>query len=321
MIEPGNVPMVRKRADGPVGLGRSGWMAIVACSVLMSGVFVVLRPSGMRRESALSGQPILPSDSTGIATGREPDTTPIARDSPHDVGRSLQIYPNEPSGFKKISERGFSEREEDGWKSRPGRNLVIMEDPTAPASPPYIARAIFPSGFRAGSGPNMENREIEGNHTSLYISAWLRLSSNWEGHRSGTSKIIHFWIGGRNRVILKAHGAGQRPLVARIALQAVNQTPVSRDLEPNRGRSVMSRGQWHNIEVLLYSNTPGMPDGRIQWWLDGQLAGDYSGLNLVPMRAENFWNKVSWNPTWGGVGGFLQDEQTMDMDDMYISAK
>lgn len=296
-------------------------MAIAACGVLMSGVFVVLGPAGMRRETAPPNQIIPPAESTRVVPASEIARMPIASESLHEGHRSLQAHPNEPSGYTKISERGFSQREEDGWRSRPGRNLVIVEDPTAPVSPPYIARAIFPPGFKGGSGPNMDNREIEGNHTSLYMSTWLRLSNNWEGHRSGTSKIIHFWIGGRNRVILKAHGVGQRPLVARIALQAINQRPVSHDLEPNRGRAVLTRGQWHNVEVLLYSNTPGMPDGRIQWWLDGQLAGDYSGLNLVPMRAENFWEKISWNPTWGGVGGLLRDEQTMDLDDIYISAK
>lgn len=41
-----------------------------------------------------------------------------------------------------------------------------------------------------------------------------------------------------------------------------------------------ARDQWASYEVMLQANTPGMSDGRIAFWVDGQLAGDFPNLQL-----------------------------------------
>lgn len=39
-------------------------------------------------------------------------------------------------------------------------------------------------------------------------------------------------------------------------------------------------GRWYCFEIMLQANTPGQADGRIAFWVDGQLAADFPGLNL-----------------------------------------
>jgi hypothetical protein len=46
---------------------------------------------------------------------------------------------------------------------------------------------------------------------------------------------------------------------------------------PNR---VPTLGRWHSYEVMLAANTPGVRDGRIALWLDGELIADFRTLRL-----------------------------------------
>jgi hypothetical protein len=39
-------------------------------------------------------------------------------------------------------------------------------------------------------------------------------------------------------------------------------------------------GRWYSYEVMVKANTPGQRDGRIAFWLDGQLIADFSNLRL-----------------------------------------
>ncbi|MDH7569400.1 MAG: hypothetical protein QHJ73_07430 [Armatimonadota bacterium] len=43
---------------------------------------------------------------------------------------------------------------------------------------------------------------------------------------------------------------------------------------------VVERGQWVCYELMVQANTPGKRDGRIAFWVDGRLAGDFPNLRL-----------------------------------------
>jgi hypothetical protein len=228
--------------------------------------------------------------------------------------------PNEPAGFTKATERGFNEMAENGWMAGPPRNFSIIDDPSAPVSPPSIGRATFAAGFRGGTGPVRTGFKLERfQFTSIYLSFWVRFSDNWVGHPSGVNKILHIWVGGVNHVYLTAQGNRRGRLAAQINLQGIHERPVSRNLRPNQDARSFDRGVWHHWEVLLRSGTPGMPDAQVEWWVDGHKAGAYYGINMLKPADTNFWEKVDWNPTWGGTGAQLRDPQYMDMDDFYIS--
>ena len=39
-------------------------------------------------------------------------------------------------------------------------------------------------------------------------------------------------------------------------------------------------GRWYSYEVMVKANTPGMRDGRVAFWLDGELIADFPNLRL-----------------------------------------
>jgi hypothetical protein len=231
-------------------------------------------------------------------------------------------YPNEPPGFTKITERGFDARIEDNWTDRPGQNFIIFPDASVPRSQPNTGRAQFPLGFQGGSGPISTGRSLGGNYKEIYISFWIRFSSNWDGHTAYVNKIWHIWINGVNRVYVTSQGVNAGPMQPQINLQQVNENPVSRNLTPNITHSqLMTRGQWHRWEIVLRANTPGQPDGRADWWVDGVQVGSYAGINYIVAGGNPRWTDVVWNPTWGGVGDVVPATQFMDIDHVYISGK
>jgi hypothetical protein len=48
---------------------------------------------------------------------------------------------------------------------------------------------------------------------------------------------------------------------------------------PRRNR-MAERGRWHCYEVMLKVNTPGRRDGRVAFWVDGEVAGDFPGMRF-----------------------------------------
>jgi hypothetical protein len=42
----------------------------------------------------------------------------------------------------------------------------------------------------------------------------------------------------------------------------------------------VERGRWYCYELMVQANTPGKRDGRIAFWVDGKLAGDFPNLRL-----------------------------------------
>lgn len=259
----------------------------------------------------------------------EVPAAPTVVESPPETGPPETVVPagarspNEPAGFTRISERGFAQAREDGWRHREGRNFEILQDPDTPGSDHSFARAHYPGGMRGGSGPVMETRELGGVYRAVYVSMWVRFSENWFGHPSGSNKIFHFWIAGQNKVVVKAQGNGNRPMGVKINLQGVNERPVARTLSANAGGSDgrVIRGRWQRIEVLVRANIPGQSNGSVEWWVDGSKVGSYANVNYVKMAQENLWTTVSWNPTWGGVGSVLPSPQSMDMDHVYVSGQ
>jgi hypothetical protein len=83
---------------------------------------------------------------------------------------------------------------------------------------------------------------------------------------------------------------------------------------------MLDRGRWQRWEILIRANHPGSSDGEVRWWIDSRLVGEVGQVPLVRPAQSAEWTRISWNPTWGGVGGRLGRPQFMDMDDIYLSA-
>jgi len=229
--------------------------------------------------------------------------------------------PNEPPGFTTVVDRPFNAKVELGWLDVGGSGFHIVADPTAPQSLPTIGEAAFPLGFTGGRGPMQTDFDTSNRPNHIYLAFWIKLSPNWDGHSSYVNKVIHIWINRSNRVYLTLTGTDTLPFSSRIALQGVNENPVSRNLNGNSGNNAkLQRGRWYLWEVELQSNTPGQPDGEARWWIDGVLQGDHRNINYVGVSNQGtHWETISWNPTWGGTGDIVPATQYMWIDNIYLS--
>jgi hypothetical protein len=230
--------------------------------------------------------------------------------------------PNEPTGLTPISDRGFLSKVENGWRDRGDPTFNIITDSTAPASPSPVGKAVYPAGFLGGTAPLNTWLDLQPKRTQVYASFWVKFSSNWTGHPSGMNKIMHFWIGGTNKVVFKAMGIGKNPLIASFHLQGVNHVPASYNLVSNTANAgTIVRGRWHHVEISVTANTGSRSDGKVTWWLDGQLIGNYTNCSFVTTSQGHQFTQVSWSPTWGGVGGTVPSAQDMQIDNIYVSAR
>lgn len=232
-------------------------------------------------------------------------------------------HPNEPPGFTAISDRPFSAREENGWITRRDPNFEIGEDPTAPVSPPSVGVARFPVGYHGGRGPIDTYLQFgERGQRSIYISCWIKLSDNFRGASSaGINKLFHIWINGKSVVVLSLQGRGQSRLVPQMRLQNVQSggRGVSFNINPQRGSSEITRGRWHQLEILLRLNTPGQSDGEVRWWLDTREAGRDNSVGFRRFGSNKTWERISWNPTWGAPRDVVREPMAIYMDEIYVS--
>jgi Big-like domain-containing protein len=231
----------------------------------------------------------------------------------------------EPAGLTTLTERPFSALNEDGWTNTGSSYYSIKQDATAPKSPSSVGQILFPAGFGSGNAPAVLEKVWSSGVKTLYVSFWLKLSSNWVGNDASVNKIFHFWIGDSNRLFLNAHGAGNGTLTAEVWLQGIVaggnfDSGRTADFGPNQGASgVIKRGQWVHWEMLFTGNSSGAADGKVEWWVDGAKVGSYSGIQFV--SGAGTWQEMEWSPTYGGSGSPVPADQTMSVDHIRISGK
>jgi len=222
-----------------------------------------------------------------------------------------------------LTERGFSALNEDGWTNTGSSYYSIQADATAPKSPTSVGQIKFAQGFGSGNAPAVLEKVWASGIKTLYVSFWLKLSSNWVGNDAGVNKIFHFWIGDSNRLFLNAHGAGSSKLTAEVWLQGITaggnfDAGKTADFGPNQGVSgEIVRGQWAHWEMVFTGNSSGAKDGKVEWWIDGQKVGSYSGLQFVP--GAGTWQEMEWSPTYGGGGSAVPVDQYMTIDHIRVS--
>ncbi|HYV98136.1 MAG TPA: hypothetical protein VE967_11820, partial [Gemmatimonadaceae bacterium] len=207
---------------------------------------------------------------------------------------------------------------------------TIESDNTGPKSPGSVGRVTFAAGFNGGSGQGQVCKFL--NHTKFYMSAWIQLSSNFEGHPTGANKIFYIAMNNNTTFIVpEADGAGSNPLFARFVIQnlAANYQDQTGSFATTIGRTAnlaqgvqISRGNWTRYEYVFTMNTPGNADGAIEMWQDGVKTFDLQGFTFLPAGASSTkFESVCWQPIWGGQGGTVVNTFYMQMDHIYISGK
>jgi uncharacterized protein YjdB len=269
---------------------------------------------------------------SGLVTSRAAGSTQITASSESKTGNaSITVNaapppppPNgsvEPTGMTVITERPFSALNEDSWTD----GSVIAADATAPRSPSGIAQMVFPAGFGGGWSPADSYCNKTWSYRTQYLSVWMKVSSNWQGHSTTVNKVVHFWSGGLNHTVLNLWGAGSDKLYAGILLQGIVNDGAGNTWAnwgqggyPG-GAGEFTRGQWHHIEVVMVGNTSGSANGSIDWWLDGVKIGSHSGIQYV--SGDGSFQGMNWSPTWGGAGDVVTSTMTMSFDHFRLSGK
>jgi hypothetical protein len=226
--------------------------------------------------------------------------------------------PNEPAGYVTITDQSMSSATADGWRIDDG-NPTVTTDATAPVSPSGVIRATYPAGTRAGGAPWTIERPLPGT-TRLYYALSFKQSSNFQGESSGTNKLGFVWIHDNPSIFMSTEGVGSGSLEAIMRLQGVAD---SRDhLDPNKGKSaVVARGRWHLWEAELISNTGGLANGTVRWWLDGVLIGEYTDVRMSTASQSRTFELTSIFPIWGGTNSTVSSTMTIDFDHYYVSGR
>jgi uncharacterized protein YjdB len=270
---------------------------------------------------------------SGLVSGLAIGTTTITATSEGKTGTSVITVTAappppppgsvEPTGMTTLTERPFSAMNEDGWSNM--GDYSIQADATAPYSPSSVGQIRFPAGFGSGNAPAVLEKVWSGTNKILYVSFWVKFSSNWDGNDAGVNKIFHFWIGDSNRLVLNARGTGSGTLTAEVELQGIvaggNYDAGKTALfEPNLGPSgTIVRGQWLHWEAIFTGNSSGTADGKVEWWINGAKVGSYSGLQFT--SGTGIWQEMEWSPTYGGSGAAVPATQYQWIDHLRVSGK
>ncbi|HET9634718.1 MAG TPA: Ig-like domain-containing protein [Gemmatimonadaceae bacterium] len=225
---------------------------------------------------------------------------------------------NEPSGMSVIADRAFNSLSEAPWDT--DNSLSIVQDPTAPKSPQNVLRATFPSGFAGGSSNGHTGMQWGGHHI-LYISYWMKYSSNWWGHNTGINKQAYAWVdegGGYTPFVMEAEGVGSGPLKPRPILQRM--VKGDGNYEPNLVPSAtIQRDTWFRIEIVLTGNSSGTADGAMDIYLDGVHVTNATGLQWT--NGATTWFIFELYPVWGGIGDSVPATMWAQWDHVYLSGK
>ena len=220
-------------------------------------------------------------------------------------------WPNEPSGLTPVTDQPWDGLTTLGWNSiyNTAGLATIVSDPTAPYSPSDVLQYEYPSGFQSGAAPATEYLSLP-SLKRVFVGTWWKASNPWQGNPTNVNKIQYLFTNSMGSIFMCMYGAPGGPYELRV----FPQFTISQDvwLTPNVNNVPVTLGQWHRIEWLVdYSGTT----SRIQWWLDGTLIGDYSG---VPMPSEALV-EYHLTPVWGGTLGTKTETDYYWFDHTHIS--
>ena len=215
----------------------------------------------------------------------------------------------------------------DGWDGIEYRygGFSIVADPTAPTGDGRVGQMFYPAQHKAGTGPaTAQTMPLSNGPKQLYVSVWVKISSNWVGNQSSTNKIFFLGVaGGNNQFFMSAEGSGHNTLVPQIRLQGVVD-PRPR-VAPNVTNATMTRGAWHRWELVLTCNSGlNVPDGTIDLWQDGKHITSVKNVNWMRAKAPTQhcgFSIFNWNPTYGGGGASPGVDQYLWFDRVYMSGR
>lgn len=239
------------------------------------------------------------------------------------------LWPNEPPGSTPLVECTFDTLDCGGQLLNVYNSGSIVEDNSTPGSPPRVGRAslFYPQTHGGIALIYLKRAPLR----EMYAGFWFKVNKEWQQNSVGTNKIFFlrakddlqggtstngYWAVhgyGNPMQLVWSHNTGTQD----------NSHACSSDLGlmcyPNVGNGNIFVGRWHRIEAYLRaSDCPICRNGIVRWWVDGQLAGNYTNINYGS-KVVNEW---MWGQTWDGYSNALG--RTVDVhqyiDQLHISA-
>jgi hypothetical protein len=239
------------------------------------------------------------------------------------------LWPNEPPGSTPLVDCSFDTLDCGGQLWDVYNSGSIVEDSSAPGSPPRVGRAsLFYPQTQGGIVLVYFKRAPL---REMYVGFWFKVNKEWQQNSIGSNKVFFLRAdndlqgGTRTNGTWMIHGySNPMQLVwSHNTGSQDNSHACASELGlmcfPNVGSGNIFYGRWHRIEAYVRaSNCLSCRDGIVRWWVDGQLAGNYTNLNYGT-KVVNEW---VWAQTWDGQGNALG--RTTDVhqyiDQLHISA-
>jgi hypothetical protein len=242
--------------------------------------------------------------------------------------------PNEPSGMT----LAFNE----AWNTTPngrtgsqnwitdnnpygGGAFTIVTDATAPISPPNVLQVFYAHAYPGGSGGHApahayyaESGHLPANTGTIYFRVAILLSANWsDGGNAGTKFFFpRSGQAGENNYINLTGGGAFLPGFS------INGQTWNGDSGDYPISSAISKGVWHDMEILLYQGTSATAkNGYAKIWIDGTLMLNRTGIQILPSGAPLGFSYLFLDPTYGGGAAVPPADQYFQLDNWYCSVK
>ncbi len=233
--------------------------------------------------------------------------------------------PNQPAGFTVIYSNPMGTlppkspaTDVFGFQQYFGTSALSVRSET---SVPDFLRATFPAGtaggadypnaFRAGYGFSSS-----GTKSRLYVRVRFRLSSNWtDNGNTGTKFFFFSQQQGNNHYVNLTEGGQFLPAVSMQSTFGFG-TPSG----PNHFvAQPLTKGVWHEMEILIVANTAGVYNGQVRIWVDGALMQSANDMGYFAAGTTPRFEEMYFNPTYGGGRNPVPADQYLDLDHWYVS--
>lgn len=221
-----------------------------------------------------------------------------------------------------VADRQFNSLAEGSWWTMRAPGAAIVTDATAPQSPSNVVRFNFDAGDQGGVSPEFTELSHTG-YRVIYISYWVKHSSNWQGHLTGINKHGYVWHNTTNPYfVFTSQGAGSEPLKLRIALQQVAVQPNANGWYTQNVDATKSftRGSWDLVEMVITGNTANTTNGSMDFFLNGTRVASYTGIRFHATALTKF-DFTRIYPVWGGAGDTVVSNMGLSFDQFYVSGK
>ncbi len=238
------------------------------------------------------------------------------------VSSAWAQWPNEPTGSTVLLDHNFDTILGSGMSNPYNAGQIVSMSEPGMLSPGAAYKSSVCAGCATGGTElHWNSNQI---YSELFVGIVWRTNAEFQGRVVGNKMFFvrgpnsnHVWnfndsilLGGTGPMIWGHNSGNYDNSHACSYLYGAT-------CYPNVGGPSLHTGVWTKLEAYVKkSNTLTSRDGIVRWWINGQLSGNYTNLNVA---ADGINNWV-WSETWDGSGNMGNTvEWAHYLDHLYIS--